>query len=311
MSPTTTPIDILRAAIKAVPAVKWALGIAGIVAAIAIIEGFKIDLRVAVFGTVIMLILMTLLVIFAKAAGSGVVGFAGPAFVLTWFSLFLMMATATALFTSVFFKWPVNLQWVLQRHDAGATDAKPPLQGPDKSDAPRVRAEPSPNNPTVQRAPVEEENGNQAHGMAEFVGVWDSDQLADPLYTVPGQACVQDLTKKFELEVFEAAPKKFIARFRHMAIGSTHIAKPGEVLTTEPCSSSIPPFRGGHEFPTSIINASNHILSLQIDAWQQQIVLRFRRIGYRLAADPNQFGTLLNDDNRTSLNGKALVLFRR
>jgi len=46
------PITVLGEAIRAVPAVKYALGIAGIVSAIAIVTGgFRIDLRIAVFGT--------------------------------------------------------------------------------------------------------------------------------------------------------------------------------------------------------------------------------------------------------------------
>jgi hypothetical protein len=116
MNAASSPFEILKSAIKAVPAVKYALGIAGIIAAIAIIKGFKVDFRIAIFGVVIMFVLMTVLVIFARIAATST-GFLAPTKVFTWFSLFLTMATATALFTSVFFKWPVDLQWILQQHD--------------------------------------------------------------------------------------------------------------------------------------------------------------------------------------------------
>jgi hypothetical protein len=64
----TTPNQFLREAVKAVPAVKYALGIGGIVATIAIVYSFKIDPRVAFFGTLVMLVLMGALVVFARMA---------------------------------------------------------------------------------------------------------------------------------------------------------------------------------------------------------------------------------------------------
>lgn len=67
-----TPWTVFQAALKAVPALKYALGVMGIVSAVAIIKGFGIDFRGAVFGNIIMVILMAVLVIFAaltKAKG--------------------------------------------------------------------------------------------------------------------------------------------------------------------------------------------------------------------------------------------------
>jgi energy-coupling factor transporter transmembrane protein EcfT len=104
-----SPTSILSKAIKAVPAVKYALGIGGIVAVIAIVVGgFKIDWRVGVFGTIVMLILMTVLVIFAKLAGQASATFYYPAVVFTWFCLLIFMATAALLFSSVFFNTPIE-----------------------------------------------------------------------------------------------------------------------------------------------------------------------------------------------------------
>lgn len=111
-APSWSPMGILREAIRAVPAVKYALGIAGVAAAIAIIKGFKLDFRVAIFGTIIMLILMMLLVIFAKATKTNAKAIAIPALVFTWFALLITMATALLLLTSAFWKWPLDLQWL-------------------------------------------------------------------------------------------------------------------------------------------------------------------------------------------------------
>jgi len=106
-----SPTSILKQAIRAVPAVKYALGVGGIVAVIAIIVGgFKIDLKVAVLGSVIMFVLMTILVIFARLASAASVNFYLPMMVFTWFSLVLTMATALALFTSVFAGWPLDIR---------------------------------------------------------------------------------------------------------------------------------------------------------------------------------------------------------
>jgi hypothetical protein len=104
---------LLRQAIKAVPAVKYALGIGGIISVIAIVSEFGISLRVALFGTIVMLVLMTVLVIFASLAGQKSSTFHVPALVLTWFCLILAMAVAAVLFTSVFWGQPVNLRNLL------------------------------------------------------------------------------------------------------------------------------------------------------------------------------------------------------
>jgi hypothetical protein len=61
-----TPWTVLQAALKAFPPLKVVLGVLGVVSASAIIKGFGIDFRVAVFGTIIMLVLMTSLVVFAS-----------------------------------------------------------------------------------------------------------------------------------------------------------------------------------------------------------------------------------------------------
>ena len=58
---TLSPITILKDARESVPAVKFASGIAAVVA---IVVGFQLDYRIAIFGSVIVLGLMFVLVIF-------------------------------------------------------------------------------------------------------------------------------------------------------------------------------------------------------------------------------------------------------
>ena len=59
-------LRILRESIKAVPAMKYALAVAGILAMVAMVGAFKISPAMAVFGAVITLVLMVAMVIFAR-----------------------------------------------------------------------------------------------------------------------------------------------------------------------------------------------------------------------------------------------------
>lgn len=103
------PLAFLNQAISAVPAVKYALAVGGIVAVIAIIFSFGIDARVAVIGAVIMFIFMTMMIVFARLSVLAEPYFALPSLVFTWFTLLLFMGVAASLFTSVFFSQPLDL----------------------------------------------------------------------------------------------------------------------------------------------------------------------------------------------------------
>jgi hypothetical protein len=104
------PSIILKQAVKAVPSIKYALGIAGLVSVIAIVQSLRVDYKIAVIGGLAILLSMSVLVIFAHASVLGPKYLIIPSLVLVYFSLFLLLATAFFLFSSVFFKWPVNLQ---------------------------------------------------------------------------------------------------------------------------------------------------------------------------------------------------------
>ena len=96
----SSPLSILREAIKAVPAVRFALGVAGIAAAIALVAGF-LDLRIALIGIPIVFVFMVILVIFSKLADlTPSIRYAISALVV--FST-VFFAAATVLFAVTFF----------------------------------------------------------------------------------------------------------------------------------------------------------------------------------------------------------------
>jgi hypothetical protein len=105
--------------------VRYALGVAGIVSAIAIISAIRVDLRVAVVGTIVMVVLMVLLVVFARLASATSDVFRRPILVLVWSFLTISIVTAACLFTSVFFRWPLNLQYWIDRQSSNAEVPSP------------------------------------------------------------------------------------------------------------------------------------------------------------------------------------------
>ena len=97
------PLQIIKDAIKAVPAVRFALGVAGIAAVVALVLGLKLNPAVAVFGTLIVLGLMFVLVLFSQYAGTAEsTVMVGPITVLVWFYVIALMVV-TALFISSYF----------------------------------------------------------------------------------------------------------------------------------------------------------------------------------------------------------------
>jgi hypothetical protein len=103
------PFTLLKEAIRKVPATKYALAVGGIIAVIAIIVGgFGLNLWIAALGAVVMLVLMTVFVVFASLAVQERDAFRNPIAVFTWFCLLLIMATASVVFSSAFWRWPLD-----------------------------------------------------------------------------------------------------------------------------------------------------------------------------------------------------------
>jgi hypothetical protein len=119
-----TPYSILKQAIKAEPAVKVALGVTGLAAAAAIVKSFSLGWPVAVFGSLIVLILMFQVLLFSHLKTSGPRSLHRPALFLTWCFAGLSVVTGTLLCSSAFFNWPAPLRdlWAPVVHRAEHDD---------------------------------------------------------------------------------------------------------------------------------------------------------------------------------------------
>jgi hypothetical protein len=122
---TFGPFEVLKQAVARVPAVKYALGIAGIAAAVAIVRTLVTDLRVAVFGIITMMILMAVLFLFAKLTSVASKDLRLAMLTLMWSSLVLTISAGTLLFSSVFFDWPINLRHLISERDREVTKSSP------------------------------------------------------------------------------------------------------------------------------------------------------------------------------------------
>lgn len=106
-----SPYGLLRQATKTVPAVKYAIGVAGVAAVLAIVAGWKIDYRVAVFGVLIIFIFMFLLLMFSSlATPRGKRRLEIPALFLAWSFLLISVMTSFLFATSFFWSWPQDIR---------------------------------------------------------------------------------------------------------------------------------------------------------------------------------------------------------
>src|SRR5512140_1727573 len=115
---------VLTEAIRAVPPVRYALGLAGVVAVLGIVAALGVDLRVAAFGTPILLVLMVVLVVFRHVASAARARLALPALVLVWSSLIVTITVVVLLLSSVFFRVPMDLQQFIIRGPAPASGSR-------------------------------------------------------------------------------------------------------------------------------------------------------------------------------------------
>jgi hypothetical protein len=114
-----TPEQVLAQAAKQVKAVGMAVGVAGLVALIAIVARWGISLAVVVFGALVLLVLMVGLLLFETLykntllAHHDLPGVSLAIQVFMWACLLLIIAVLVCLFTGVFFGGPVDLRWIL------------------------------------------------------------------------------------------------------------------------------------------------------------------------------------------------------
>lgn len=104
-----SPLSVLRDAQKSVPAVKYAAGISGVAAVVAIIAGFQLDYRIAVFGTIIVLGLMFVLVILSSLVAHTGSSLIALSLFAAWSFMLLTIAASLFLLTSYFFSWPKSI----------------------------------------------------------------------------------------------------------------------------------------------------------------------------------------------------------
>ena len=108
------PFAILKAAITAVPVMKYALAVAGLAAAVAIAtRGFGLDPATATVGALIVIGLMAVLIVLAVAARQSM-RLVLPAMALTWAVLVLLVSSSVLLLGSFFFSWPKSTPCLFQ-----------------------------------------------------------------------------------------------------------------------------------------------------------------------------------------------------
>ena len=100
------PFKVIQEGIKVVQPVKYALGIAGVGAAFALILTFFSNKQEAIIGIIVMITLMILLLIFASATALSRNYMKYPALIMTWFILLSYFAVSGLIISSVFFDKP-------------------------------------------------------------------------------------------------------------------------------------------------------------------------------------------------------------
>lgn len=99
-------LHLVKEAIRAVPAVRFALGVAGVIAAFSLVIAFVGSPKAALFAFGLMLGLMTLLLLFALVARTAGAYLHRPALFLVWSVTLLFVVSSALTVTSVFFDWP-------------------------------------------------------------------------------------------------------------------------------------------------------------------------------------------------------------
>lgn len=155
-------LKILRESIKAVPAMKYALAVAGLLAVVALVGAFKVSPAMAGFGAVATLVLMVAMVVFARLTTTAPRHFLLPVKVMMWAFLGLTIATASLLFTSAFFQWPRGLGEIGQVKPRGQPLAPPA--------AVKKFSEP----PEASELRRHIANARELQGAGDFAGAWDS-----------------------------------------------------------------------------------------------------------------------------------------
>jgi len=118
---------IVKDSAKQLPAMKYAVGIVGLLAILAIIGLIKVSFQVAAIGIIVLIMLMVFLLIFAKLTTSSSAVFHYPKLLLLWSSAILAILTVILIFTSAFFSYPINLNSLAEKKQTEVSSAKKSL----------------------------------------------------------------------------------------------------------------------------------------------------------------------------------------
>lgn len=172
MSTAQSDGALVRTAIKLVPVVKFAIGIAAIAILISVIRAANADLGMgSMFAMiVVMLILMVLLIVVDKISESKSI-LTGPAVLVLWCSTIALVVMVAATVTATLFGWPVQLAELIipAAADKPATpNQKPaiPAQAQPKTQTaaqPQVKLPKSVLSPVASELPAISERKGDAH----------------------------------------------------------------------------------------------------------------------------------------------------
>jgi len=111
-----TPASFIAAARAADPTFKFAILVAGILGIIVTFAKFGVSFGTLIFGTIVLIALMILYVVFAQAANLAKSKMDIPARVLVWAVLVIVILALIGLTTSAFFNGPLPIRdWIVQK----------------------------------------------------------------------------------------------------------------------------------------------------------------------------------------------------
>jgi len=120
---SVAPLALLRSAVDAVPSMKYALGVGGVAAVVAIVLiAWKLPPGMAVIGGIAVFVAMVVLVIFSALSATHPRTLRPLALTMGWSFLALTVATACLFVSCAFFNRPQNLRCLLRNEDCGGPD---------------------------------------------------------------------------------------------------------------------------------------------------------------------------------------------
>jgi TonB family protein len=117
--PDLSPESAIKLANKAHPAFKYAIVVAGLIGIVVVVTRWGVSAQTAVFGTVILVVLMVVFLVFAQAASLNKAAMSLPAQLLVWSFLLVIIASVILLFTSAFFDAPLPLKTLILKGVSG------------------------------------------------------------------------------------------------------------------------------------------------------------------------------------------------